>query len=546
MNLNQYKIGVRLAAGFGLLILFSLVMLASSLLQLQHVAEETRNMMASPLHKERLISDWYRTVHTGVRRATAIAHSTDTSLAALFAEDNAEGTRQSTAQQKELETLLATPEEKTLFDQLGRNRVAYVTARDAISAEKSAGRVEEANRIFQNDYLPASKLYLGSLQSLLDEQRATIDHSAAEIDASATRGYVVLSGIGIAIVFIGLLLGWRFTRSIVHPIGQSVLAAQRVAAGDLTHDVRVTGRDEAAQLLQALSDMTVRLRSIVGELRSGSETIAGASSQIAAGNADLSSRTEEQASALQQTAASIEELTSTVRQNADNARQANQLARATASQAQEGGQLVSEVVQTMGAIDASSKKIVDIIGVIDSIAFQTNILALNAAVEAARAGEQGRGFAVVASEVRNLAQRSAAAAKEIKALIDNSVGTVEEGNRLVERTGGAIKDIVQGVRQVSDLVGEISAASEEQTHGIEQVNTAVAQMEQTTQQNAALVEEASAATMALQDQAGQLAGVAGVFRVTRGAVPVALPGAQSRRHEDEDFQDPRGPRLLPA
>ncbi|VFR83647.1 Methyl-accepting chemotaxis protein I (serine chemoreceptor protein) [plant metagenome] len=546
MNLNQYKIGVRLAAGFGLLILFSLVMLASSLLQLRHVAEETRNMMASPLHKERLISDWYRTVHTGVRRATAIAHSSDTSLAALFAEDNAEGTRQSTAQQKELETLLATPEEKTLFDQLGRNRTAYVKARDAISAEKSAGRVDEANRIFQNDYLPASRLYLGSLQSLLDEQRATIDRSAAEIDASATRGYIVLSSIGIAIVFIGVLLGWRFTRSIVRPIGHSVLAAQRVAAGDLTHDVRVSGRDEAAQLLQALSDMTARLRSIVGELRSGSETIAGASSQIAAGNADLSSRTEEQAGALQETAASIEELTSTVRQNADNARQANQLARATASQAQEGGQLVTEVVQTMGAIDASSKKIVDIIGVIDSIAFQTNILALNAAVEAARAGEQGRGFAVVASEVRNLAQRSAAAAKEIKALIDNSVGTVEEGNRLVERTGGAIQDIVQGVRKVSDLVGEISAASEEQTLGIEQVNTAVAQMEQTTQQNAALVEEASAATMALQDQAGQLAGVAGVFRVTRGAVPVALPGTQARRHEDEDFQDPRGPRLLPA
>nr|WED69591.1 methyl-accepting chemotaxis protein [Pectobacterium colocasium] len=295
----------------------------------------------------------------------------------------------------------------------------------------------------------------------------------------------------------------------------------------MTHNVQPEGRDEAAQLLHALQDMTVRLRTIVGEVRQGSESIAGASSQLAAGNIDLSSRTEEQASALQETAASIEQLSSTVRQNADNARQANQLAQSTTQQAQSGGQLVTEVVETMGAIDSSSKKIVDIIGVIDSIAFQTNILALNAAVEAARAGEQGRGFAVVASEVRSLAQRSASAAKEIKELIDRSVQTVEAGNRLVVQAGASIQDIVNGVRKVSDLVGEISSASNEQTMGIEQVNVAVNQMEVTTQQNASLVNEASAATQSLQQQAAQLAETVSQFRLGNShqiaRTPVAAP-----------------------
>jgi methyl-accepting chemotaxis protein len=289
--------------------------------------------------------------------------------------------------------------------------------------------------------------------------------------------------------------------------------AERVAAGDLTTRIVASTRDEVGQLLTALKSMNDNLSKVVGEVRQGTDTIATASGQIASGNQDLSSRTEQQASSLQQTAASMEELTSTVKQNADNARQANQLAASASEVAVRGGSVVSEVVDTMGSINSSSRKIVDIIAVIDGIAFQTNILALNAAVEAARAGEQGRGFAVVAAEVRNLAQRSAAAAKEVKGLIDDSVGKVEAGSQKVAEAGQTMDEIVASVRRVTDIMGEIAAASQEQTTGIEQINQAITQMDQVTQQNAALVEEAAAAAASLQDQAGNLSKLVGVFRL---------------------------------
>ncbi len=297
--------------------------------------------------------------------------------------------------------------------------------------------------------------------------------------------------------------------------------AESVAGGDLTVRSGSAARDEMGQLLRALDAMAARLRDTVGQVRRGADGIALASSEIATGNLDLSSRTEEQASALQQTAASMEQMTATVRQNADNAAQADQLARSASEMAVRGGEVVGNVVTTMGGIHSASRKIVDIIGVIDSIAFQTNILALNAAVEAARAGEQGRGFAVVASEVRTLAQRSATAAKEIKALIDDSVNQVDAGNRLVEEAGTVIRDVVAGVRRVTDIVAEISAASQEQTSGLEQVNRAIAQMDQVTQQNAALVEEAAAATGSLEAQASQLVQAVAVFRLAEAGT--ALP-----------------------
>jgi methyl-accepting chemotaxis protein len=285
--------------------------------------------------------------------------------------------------------------------------------------------------------------------------------------------------------------------------------------------------------MQALKGMNANLAKVVGDVRAGTDTIATASSQIAAGNQNLSMRTEEQASSLEETAASMEELTSTVKQNADNARQANQLARTASEVAIKGGNVVNQVVDTMASINASSKKIVDIIGVIDGIAFQTNILALNAAVEAARAGEQGRGFAVVAAEVRNLAQRSAAAAKEIKGLIDDSVGKVDAGSALVGEAGKTMEEIVGSVKRVSDIIGEITAASQEQTSGIEQINQAITQMDQVTQQNAALVEEASAAAQSLQEQAGSLVEAVSVFRLDAGAqairiAPALVPDTRAR------------------
>ena len=316
-----------------------------------------------------------------------------------------------------------------------------------------------------------------------------------------------------------LLFGWLISRGIVRQLGcepeQAAGITQRIAEGDLTVAIDLRKNDETS-VLHAIKAMRDSLAKVVGEVRQGTDTIATASNEIASGNQDLSSRTEQQASSLEQTAASMEELTSTVKQNADNARQANQLAASASDVAVRGGSVVGQVVDTMSAINTSSKKIVDIIAVIDGIAFQTNILALNAAVEAARAGEQGRGFAVVASEVRSLAQRSAAAAKEIKGLIDDSVGKVEAGSQQVAEAGRTMEEIVASVKRVTDIMGEIASASHEQTQGIEQINQAITQMDQVTQQNAALVEEAAATAGSLQDQAGSLSQLVGVFQLTPG------------------------------
>jgi methyl-accepting chemotaxis protein len=297
-----------------------------------------------------------------------------------------------------------------------------------------------------------------------------------------------------------------------------------VASGDLTQNIEADSADETGDLLRALGQMNASLAKIVGDVRSGTDAIKTSSGEIAAGNQDLSSRTEQQASSLEETASSMEELTSTVKQNADNARQANQLAVSASEVAVRGGGVVSEVVSTMSAINESAKKIVDIIGVIDGIAFQTNILALNAAVEAARAGEQGRGFAVVASEVRNLAQRSAAAAKEIKTLIGDSVEKVDAGSKLVDQAGATMDEVVASVRRVTDIISEIAAASDEQRAGIEQVNQAITQMDQVTQQNAALVEQAAAAADAMQQQSAGLEHLVSVFRISQEqALTVAAP-----------------------
>ncbi|MBK1715361.1 methyl-accepting chemotaxis protein [Rubrivivax gelatinosus] len=345
-----------------------------------------------------------------------------------------------------------------------------------------------------------------------------------DVDAAA-RTYVWTVAVVAGATALSMLLaaagGLLITRSITRPVDRAVVAVRAVAAGDLGVSVEATSKDEIGQLLAALKAMKEDLSRIVGTVRSSSDSVVTASTQIAHGNHDLSSRTEEQASALQQTAATMDELSSTVRNNADNARQANQFAQAAARVAEQGGEVVGQVVTTMGGISDSSRKIGDIIGVIDGIAFQTNILALNAAVEAARAGEQGRGFAVVASEVRSLAQRSAEAAKEIKTLITRNVEQVEQGSSLVNRAGQTMGEIVGSIQRVSDIVGEISSASSEQSTGIQQVGDAVSQMDQVTQQNAALVEESAAAAESLKVQAQQLARVVAVFKLDAEAPAAA-------------------------
>jgi len=354
--------------------------------------------------------------------------------------------------------------------------------------------------------------------SVLEQSKTMREKTMADAAAShRTASMLLLATVLLAIALGGVSTYW-IVGSITKPLGEAVKVAQTVAAGDLTSDIAVSGKDETGQLMSALKNMNDSLARIVAEVRVGTEAIATASNQIASGNLDLSSRTEEQASSLAETASSMEELTGTVKQNADNARQANALAMSASDVASKGGSVVSEVVHTMGSINESSRKIVDIISVIDGIAFQTNILALNAAVEAARAGEQGRGFAVVAAEVRNLAQRSAAAAKEIKALIGDSVDKVGAGSRLVDQAGATMDEVVASVRRVTDIIGEITAASDEQTSGIQQVNTAIAQMDDATQRNASLVEEAAAAAESLQGQADRLSNLVSIFKVKSDTV----------------------------
>jgi methyl-accepting chemotaxis protein-1 (serine sensor receptor) len=423
-----------------------------------------------------------------------------------------------------------TAEEAKLVEELSANRIKY--GREAMQpalAALSGHDFQQAGEILQGPLKETYPPVRASAEALVQLQ---LDVAKGEFEAAQSR-YVTVRNVAIIVMLAGVLLaaliGYWLIRAIAGPLNEAVRVAESVAAGDLTQNIEVRSQDETGQLMQAMKNMNDSLVHIVGQVRNGTETIAVASREIATGNADLSSRTESQASSLEETASSMEELTSTVKQNAENARQANQLVGSTAEVAVKGGRVVGQVVDTMASIKDSSRKISDIIGVIDGIAFQTNILALNAAVEAARAGEQGRGFAVVASEVRNLAQRSAGAAKEIKALIEDSVGKVDAGGRLVDEAGKTMDEIVSSVKRVTDIMGEIAAASQEQSTGIEQVNQAITQMDNVTQQNSALVEEAAAAAESLQDQAGKLAQAVSVFRLEGGSYrPPEQPALENR------------------
>ncbi|WP_341917060.1 methyl-accepting chemotaxis protein [Polaromonas sp. YR568] len=513
MFLGNISIGKRLALVVGIILALFLTSSVLAVLKLRQLGTEINAMVEKNVKTERAGADWLRHTTSGVQRAAAIAKSSDASLIAYFAPATASSITQTNELQKFIETQMDTPEKRQLFSKVGELRKNYLAAREEVSKAKLAGDVEGANRIFNERFEPTSRSYLAGVQQMVDTERAQLDVAAQRSEDLRARTSTLLIVCSALSLGLGILLAWLLARSITQPLQRAVQVAQAVAAGNLTSRIEVTSQDETGQLMQALKDMNDSLAKVVGEVRSGTDTIATASSQIAAGNHDLSSRTEQQASSLEETAASMEELTSTVKQNADNARQANQLAVTASSVAVKGGSVVAEVVGTMGAINASSRKIVDIIGVIDGIAFQTNILALNAAVEAARAGEQGRGFAVVAAEVRNLAQRSATAAKEIKGLIDDSVGKVEQGSKQVAEAGKTMDEIVDSVKRVTDIMAEITAASQEQTAGIEQINQAITQMDQVTQQNAALVEEAAAAASSLQEQASGLSQVVSVFRL---------------------------------
>ncbi|RTQ33436.1 HAMP domain-containing protein [Variovorax gossypii] len=517
------KIGTRLGSGFAIVLLLLIGIAGLGLRAMSDIQTRLNSIVTDNNTKVALVNKMVDAIRDiAILDGNLILLSDD---AAMKEESKkiAAARERFTESRTALAKIVITPEGKALLGRIDEKVSVLVPLNTQLSELALQNRNEEATAIFISKFQPAVRAALTELDAMGGHE----ERRSLKANEEAGAGYMwsrnLMLALGSLAVLLGVAIAWGITRSITRPIGAAVQVAEKVAGGDISARIEVRSKDETGRLMLALKEMNESLVKIVGEVRTGTDTIATASAQIASGNQDLSSRTEEQASSLEQTAASMEELTSTVKQNADNARQANQLAVSASEVAVKGGSVVSQVVDTMGAINTSSKKIVDIIGVIDGIAFQTNILALNAAVEAARAGEQGRGFAVVASEVRSLAQRSAAAAKEIKTLIGDSVEKVEEGSKQVEEAGRTMEEIVGSVKRVTDIMGEITAASQEQTSGIEQINQAITQMDQVTQQNAALVEEASAAAQSMQEQASTLVRAVSIFKLDANAVAATRP-----------------------
>jgi len=514
MNLRDFKIGARLRLGFGAILLILVAMvLMTNYLNYSNKSKLTKGLELST--SKNLLAGTMKSamLETGIAMRN-IGLQSDVSLMQKEEQKVKDQRARYEKAVADLKALGLNDAEKKALSEIAALDADVDKAFKEAIGQVLAFNSEGAAKVISGRIDPLNQQTLGLINKLVEMQQA----NAAEVMAgsvTADRGLMVLLFvIGGVAVAIGVVCAAVTTRSITVPLAGAVAVAQKVAAGELTSHVHVEGRDETSELLQALKDMNESLAKTVGDVRTGTELISTASQEIASGNADLSACTEAQASSLEETASSMEELTSTVKQNADNARQANQLAVTASSVAEKGGMVVSQVVDTMGSIKASSSKIVDIIGVIDGIAFQTNILALNAAVEAARAGEQGRGFAVVASEVRNLAQRSAGAAKEIKELISDSVEKVDAGSKLVDEAGQTMDLVVTSIRQVADIMGEITAATQEQSNGIEEVNQAITQMDEMTQQNAALVEEAAAAAESMEEQAQMLAQAVSIFKLS--------------------------------
>ncbi len=525
--IKNFSIGQRLALGFGVLIFLLLTLAGLSYLGISSLNQEVSTMVDARYPKTVAANAVKADVNEATRSMLNVLIMTDPAQIQKELANIQATNASATKTLAELNKSTTDPKAQVILKAIEDVRSKFIPAQAKFITQINEDKKEEAMVKFMFSLRPQQNKYFEQLDKFVAYQNAEMVKAGTGASAltQRTQLWIMLLALGAAVI--SLMVAFLATRSITRPLKEAVAVAERVANGDLTSDIHVNSTDETGQMMAALKNMNASLIKIVAEVRAGTESIAEASSEIATGNLDLSARTEQQADSLGQTSSSMRELTDTVQQNADNARQANQLAAQASEVAVRGGSVVSHVVDTMGSITASSKKIVDIIGVIDGIAFQTNILALNAAVEAARAGEQGRGFAVVAAEVRNLAQRSAGAAKEIKALIGDSVAKVKEGSTLVEQAGVTMQEVVASVRRVTDIMGEITSASQEQSAGIANVNTSIFEMDETTQQNAALVEEAAAAAASMQDQAAHLARVVSVFKLGNEKAIAVSPRAMS-------------------
>ncbi len=527
MSFANMKIGVRLGLGFGLVLVLMLVLAILGLSRMAAIEGHLEEIVGDNMVKIDLASDLregVQTVAVAVRNVVLLTDEADMAAEAKRIEDTK---ARYDASHKKLADMVKSEAGKAILKKIddGRDSTRPLVVK-AIELGR-ANRSVDATKVLMKEVRPNQRQWLEAIDEMVDFQKKATEKDVAESQAAYAQARVLTIGLALAALVLGVLIAWFITRSVTRPLGLAVKIAETVASGDLGSRIEVNSRDEVGQLLAALKNMNEKLADIVGNVRGSADSVGSAAKQISAGNNDLSQRTQEQASALEETASSMEEMTSTTKQNADNARQANQLAVGARDQAEKGGEVVTKAVAAMSEINASSRKIADIIGVIDEIAFQTNLLALNAAVEAARAGEQGRGFAVVASEVRNLAQRSAGAAKEIKGLISESVDKVKTGSELVDASGRTLTEIVASVKKVTDIVAEIAAASQEQSAGIEQVNKAVMQMDEVTQQNAALVEEAAAASKSMEEQAEKMVEIISFFRLG-GAQATAAPSRVSK------------------
>lgn len=513
MNIRSVRIGTRLGIGFGfILAVLALLAIAGDSLNASHKRSLIEMLEASSA-KEALGTSMRRAVFEGGIAIRNIGLRSDTAAMQKESEDvHAFRERYKAARDKLIALGLTEAQKQAMSEIAQLESQLEAPFKEAMEAAHTLSGNGAAD-IISERIDPINKRTVAIIDKLIALQEAESRQALDQSMASDKQFSGMLLAVCAFALAMGGLISWVITRSISNPLQAAVSIAKRVAIGDLSSDTTSKGGDEVSELVQALSDMNGNLRRIVGDVRTGTDAIAAASSEIAKGNEDLSSRTESQAGALEETASSLEQLTSTVAQNADNAREAHQLVMSASAVASKGGRVVGQVVETMSSIKQSSRKIVDIIGVIDGIAFQTNILALNAAVEAARAGEEGRGFAVVAAEVRNLAQRSAAAAKEIKALIANSVNQVDAGSQLVGEAGQTMNEIVGSVERVARIMSHIAEAGQEQSSGIQQVNQAVTQMDGMTQQNAALVEQAAAAATSMQNQAALLARTVSSFKL---------------------------------